>query len=105
MYTKHLKQQKQHNLVFGLTIHPDSKLLQYLFIFTANNYSTFLLHFILRSALFDASVPPVSAINWQLDSPCIYWSTTMYLYGITCVVLFLKTSEPATETTGSKFLF
>ena len=41
------------NLVFGLMIHPDSKLLHYLFMCTANSYCTILLYFILRSALFD----------------------------------------------------
>ena len=55
------------NLVFGVTIHHDSKLLHYLFICTANSYCTILLNVILRSALFDTSVPPVSAINCRLE--------------------------------------
>ena len=66
-----------------------SKLLHYLFICTANSYCTILLHIILRSALFDTSVPPVSAINCSLDSLCGCRRMPPYLYGIVCVVLFL----------------
>ena len=59
-----------------MTIHSHSKLLHYLFICTANGYCTILLSVILRSALFDTSVPPVCAINCRLDSvyPSAYTS-------------------------------
>ena len=77
------------NLVFGLMIHPDSELLHHLFICTANSYCTILLHIIVRSALFNTSVLPVSAINCRLDSLCIRRCTPLYLYGIACVALFL----------------
>ena len=77
------------NLVFDLRIHPDSKLLHYLFICTVNRYCTILLHIILRLALFDTSAPPVSATNCRLHSPCIHQHTPPYLYSIACVVLFL----------------
>ena len=73
------------NWVFCLTIHPDSKLLHYLFICTANSYCAFLL----ISALFDTSVPPVSAIYFRLDFMCIRRRTPPYLYSIACAVLFL----------------
>ena len=77
MYVKHLKTTnafkgncvslmaqfiQSPNLVFGLTIHSDSKLLHYLFICSANSYYTILLYFILKSALFDTSVPTISVI-------------------------------------------
>ena len=58
-------------------------------ICTENRYCTILLYFILRSVLFDTSVPPVSTINCRLDSPCIRRCVPPYSYSIACVVLFL----------------
>ena len=60
----------QSNLIFGLTIHPDSNVLT-IFLYAMQIASvTTLLYFILRSALFDSSFLPASAINCILDSPC-----------------------------------
>ena len=66
------------NLAFNLPIHLDSKLLHYLFKCTANSYCFILLYIILGSALFDISIPPVSAINYRLDSLCIRKHTPPY---------------------------
>ena len=83
----------QSNLIFGLAIHPDSNVFT-IFLYAMQIASvTILLYFILRSALFDSSFLPASAINCILDSPCVV---------LHVLFSFCKTSGPTTKATDSK---